>query len=245
MRLIILLATMLGIAGTHARETEKKVRRVEVKKDQIVLVKTAPTIATIIQVPDRPNSVVLGNQGAFQVEYLDTAVTIKPLAHRSKGNLYIYTDYRRYSVELSTGDEGVADYIVYLDDAKSAPKPERVNADSEVRWRVYRGLLAADGLTLSVHRIGERVDGFCLVEFTLSGKRDAKIDPAWFWIMQAGKARPIHNLFLNALTIPASGKVFGTLVLLKKEIDQGKPLRIEIRRKRTGVLTIPKEALWK
>lgn len=244
MRMSILLPALLLVAGTHAQSNEKKVRRVQVKKDQIVLVKTAPTIATIIQVPDRPNSVVLGNQGAFQVEYLDTAVTIKPLTSRSKGNLYIYTDYRRYNVELVTGDESASDYIVYFDDARTTPKVPLAAPDSGVRWRNYRASVAIEDFSFSVHRIGDRVDGFCLIEFTLVGKKDSKIDPAWFWVTQRGKSRPIHNLFLNALAIPGNGKAFGTLVLLKKDIEAS-DLRIEIRRKKTGALSIPKGVLWK
>ncbi|MEN0057571.1 MAG: hypothetical protein AAGB31_01955 [Bdellovibrio sp.] len=45
--------------------TWARVRTVEVKKDQIVTVRTALGVATIIQVPDRPNSLVVGDQSAF------------------------------------------------------------------------------------------------------------------------------------------------------------------------------------
>jgi hypothetical protein len=241
----MVLPALMLVTGTHARATEKKVRRIEVKKDQIVLVKTAPTIATIIQVPDRPNSVVLGNQGAFQIEYLDTAVTIKPLTSRSKGNLYIYTDYRRYSVELVTGSESAADYIVYFDDAKSIPKEPRTTPETGVRWRSLNSSLINDDLSFSADRIGERLDGYYLVEFTLSGKRGARIDPAWFWITQGGKSKPIHNLFLSALIYPKNGSVSGTIVLLRKDFGTADPIRVEIRRRKTAALLIPKVALWK
>lgn len=88
-----------------------KVRKVEVKTDQIVTVRTAIGIATIIQVPDRPNSIVVGDQAAFKVEYLDQAITIKPLHGGAKSNLYIYTDYRRFNVQLVTSTEAAADYV--------------------------------------------------------------------------------------------------------------------------------------
>ena len=92
-----------------------RVKRVPVLPDQIVTVKTALGIATIIQVPDRPNSLVVGDNEAFKVEYLDQAITIKPLHGGAKSNLYIYTDYRRFNVQLITGVEAAADYVVYLD----------------------------------------------------------------------------------------------------------------------------------
>ncbi len=59
------------------------------KPDQIVTVKTALGLATIVQVPDVPTRLVIGNQSAFKVEYLDKAITIKPLRALVGTNLYI------------------------------------------------------------------------------------------------------------------------------------------------------------
>lgn len=42
-----------------------RVRKIEVKSDQIITVRTAIGVATIIQVPDRPNSIVVGDQAGF------------------------------------------------------------------------------------------------------------------------------------------------------------------------------------
>jgi hypothetical protein len=109
--MILILWSMVIMANT-------KIRRVIVSGDQIVTVKTALGIATIIQVPDRPNSVVVGDQDAFKVEYLDQAVTIKPLQPGAKTNIYIYTDWKRYNVELVSGSESVSDYVVYLENPK-------------------------------------------------------------------------------------------------------------------------------
>lgn len=247
MRMGILLPALLLVAGTHARTSDAgtKVRSIKVKKDQIVVVKTAPTIATIIQVPDRPNSVVLGNQSAFQVEYLDTAVTVKSLVPRSRGNLYIYTDYRRYSVELVTGDEGSADYIIYLDEPRSPTISPRLDRQARMRWKSVSRKASRDGLTIEVQRIGERADGFYLIEFTLESRLQLSLDPAWFWAVQGGKTRPIQNLFLNRLEIPSRGKVSGTLVLVRKEVEGKDPIRVEIRRKRTLSISTPKVTLWK
>ncbi len=99
------------------------VRKFEVKTDQIVIVKTAIGVATIIQVPDRPTSLVVGDSEAFKIEYLDQAITIKPLRSNAKSNLYIYTDWRRFNVQLVTSSESAADYIVYLN-AKQEKRPK-------------------------------------------------------------------------------------------------------------------------
>lgn len=87
-RMIYFAVTLLALNASAS----ERVRRVPILGDQIVTVRTSIGIATIIQVPDRPNSVVVGDQDAFKVEYLDQAITIKPLSSRAKSNLYIYTD---------------------------------------------------------------------------------------------------------------------------------------------------------
>ena len=72
---IVLLVLFL----TGHAYSASKVRKVFMASDEIVTVRTALGIATIIQVPEKPNSVVLGDQNSFRVEYLDQAITIKPL----------------------------------------------------------------------------------------------------------------------------------------------------------------------
>src|SRR5690348_14383823 len=95
---LILIALIPAVALGEGH----RVRKVYLKRDDIALVRTAVGIATLIQVPDRPTSVVLGDTNAFKVEYLENAITLKPLSRSAKSNLYIYTDARRFNVSLIT-----------------------------------------------------------------------------------------------------------------------------------------------
>jgi len=216
----------------HAR-----VRKIEVTLDQIVTVKTALGIATIIQVPDRPNSIVVGDQAAFKVEYLDQAITIKPLRGGANSNLYVYTDYRRFNVQLVTGAEGSADYVVYLDN----PKPEK----STFRWMNMKRSLNNEGIRLTVKRAARTRDGMLLLEFNLISGKEQKLDPKWFWLTQGGVTRPIQNLFLSNLNVSPGAPVVGTLQILRSDVEENEPIRIELRRKKISFLTIPKVAAWK
>src|SRR3990167_893132 len=117
-RLVLTVTFLFMLFVTLESNAGERVRRVPVQGDQIVTVRTSLGIATIIQVPDRPNSVVCGDQDAFKVEYLDQAITIKPISRGAKSNLYIYTDWKRYNVELVSGSEVAANYVVYLDNPK-------------------------------------------------------------------------------------------------------------------------------
>ncbi len=230
---------VLLFAGSIANSFENRVRYIEVQTDQIITVKTAIGIATIIQVPDSPNSVIVGDQSAFKVEYLDKAITIKPLIGGAKSNLYIYTEWKRYNVQLVTGAEVSADYVVYLQNPKK--KPDR----SDIAWSKMQKKLTNGDITFEVVRIGYTSGDFLFVEFLLTSKQNEAIRPEWLWLKQAGVTKPINKLIFSSLTMKKGDFVKGVIQLAKADIDLNAPLRFEMRRKVISYLTIAKVDLWK
>lgn len=218
-----------------------KVRRASLAQDQIETVRTALGIATIIQVPDRPNSVVVGDLDAFKVEYLDQAVTVKPLHGSAKSNLYIYTDWRRYNVQLVTGPEPVADYVVYLENPKESFK----EAKPLLVWTPMKRSLANEALTLEVKRLGRSRDGVFMIEFVMRSQKAEALKPEWLWLTQDGVTRPIHLLFLSSMATKPNEAVSGMMQVLRSDISEADPLRLELRRKKTSFLTLPKVTAWK
>lgn len=233
------LALLLACVLTLPSIASSKVRRVEVKPDQIITVKTAIGIATIIQVPDRPNSIVVGDQAGFKVEYLDQAITIKPLQGGAKSNLYIYTDYRRFNVQLVTTSEPAADYVVYLEIPKEKEK------SSKISWSRFRNQLKNDELTIETKRLAQTKDGALLVEFEISSNDKLKLRPEWIWLTQNGATRPIHNLLLSSQSLNERAPVQAVMQILKSDVSPTEPLKLELRRKKTSYLTIPKVNSWK
>lgn len=232
--------SILLVAFPIASFASERVRHVVVQKDQIITVRTAIGIATIIQVPGRPNSVVVGDQNAFKVEYLDQAITIKPLHGGAKSNLYVYTDWRRYNVQLITGSETAADYVVYLDAQKEKPKEIK----STIRWMNISKNITDDSLTLKVNRISKSKD-LVLIDFEFQSSKRDKIDPSWVWITQSGKTKPIHNLIFSSLEVKAHQNVKGLMQILRSDINESTPFKIELRRKKTSYLTLPRVSSWK
>ena len=226
---------LLFSLNAHA---DSRVRKIEVHADQVALVKTALGIATIIQVPDRPNSVVVGDQESFKVEYLDQAITIKPLMAGARSNLYVYTDYQRFNVQLVAGAISTADYVVYLQNPKQKP------AKSSLLWVPFRNHLKNEAMTFSTKRLGRTKDGTLLVEFTVRNLKKEIFKPEWIWLTQNGATRPIQNLFLSNLDLKAGEVTQGVLQILRKDIDPREPLRIELRRKKNSFLTLPKVTAW-
>jgi len=216
-----------------------RVRRTEVKPDQVINVKTAIGIATIIQVPDRPTSIVVGDQAAFKVEYLDQAITIKPLHGSAKSNLYIYTDYRRFNVQLVTTSESAADYVVYLENPKEKARSAKIS------WTGFRNRLKNEELSVETKRLARTRDGVLLVEFEVSSSENLKFKPDWIWLTQSGSTKPIHGLVLSGQALSEKMPIQGVLQILKGDVSVSDPIRFEIRRKKTSFLTIPKANSWK
>lgn len=229
---ILSLVTTVAMANT-------RVRRVSVIGDQIITVRTALGIATIIQVPDRPNSVVVGDQDAFKVEYLDQAVTIKPLDSSAKTNIYIYTDWKRYNVELISGAGAVADYVVYLENPK-----EKIEV-SEIKWIEFKRSFRNGDILLETKRVAKLKNGILQIEFYLTSEKKQSIHPEWIWITQGGKTRPINNLILSSLEITPHTKVQSVLQLLASDFESSETFRLEIKRDKTTYLTIKKVDSWK
>lgn len=218
---------------------DMRVRRVQMQQDQITTVKTALGVATIIQVPDRPNSIVVGDQNAFKVEYLDQAITIKPLHGGARSNLYIYTDYRRYNVQLVTTAESTADYVVYLENPREKVK------SSPIGWRNYRNFLKNESLIFETKRLAKTADGVLLIEFEVRSEFRERFRPDWLWLTQGSVTRPIHSLAISGKDLGDSRTVKGVMQVLRSDVSTSEALRIELRRKKTSFLTIPKGVAWK
>jgi hypothetical protein len=240
-KLITILAFSLIAWNVDATQ---RVRRVPVQGDQIVTVKTSIGIATIIQVPDRPNSVVVGDQDSFKVEYLDQAITIKPLIGGAKSNLYIYTDWKRFNIELVSGAEATADYVVYLEMPKEKHQTTSTK-DFGVRWTDFKNQLRNENLIFNINRVGRAKDGILLIEFNISSTKKEIFKPEWIWLTQFGETRPIHNLFMSSLEISPQRAISGVLQLRESDLSNNETFRIEIRRNKISYLTVQKVTTWR
>ena len=215
-----------------------EVRHLSTKKDQIITVKTALGIATIIQVPDRPTSVVIGDQSAFKVEYLDKAITIKPLIANARTNLYIYTDWQRYNVKLTPTKKKFADYVVYL---KPKSKPKK---SVKIKWKKFKNHLKNEKIRLDVKKIGSTKNGLYLIDFDLKSQKKETMKPEWIWLTQNGKTIPIHKLFIDDLKLKPNKSISGLILMKRSDLSTRTPLRVELRRKRLSYLTIKEPRRW-
>jgi hypothetical protein len=236
-----ILAFHLACAVTSsvfaAELASSRVRKLHLKRDEIAQVHTALGIATLIQVPDRPTSVVLGDTNAFKVEYLENAITIKPLSHSSKSNLYIYTEGRRFNVSLVTLPLPSADYIVYLEPDVSAPDPKRE------KWRDYTAEKKNRDFTVTIMRLGRSSD-FLMIAFQVTATKAVKLKPEWIWLTQGGRTVAIQDLNLSGLEVMEKTPISGFASLKVTDLKATQAILFEVRSPAPIKIRLPEVRSW-
>lgn len=216
-----------------------QIRKMSAKEDDILTVKTALGIATIIQLPDTIQSAIIGDQSGFKIEYLDKAVTIKPLRWGAKTNLYLVTEKKRFNIRLLTGAQDIADYIVYVRNPES-PK-------SSVQWKAVGKSAAQTDLKLTVDRVGISSGGFILLDVKLANNstQDFSLKPSDIWIKQAGSSKVINSLFISDLKITKKVPLRIGVSLARSDLTSGRPVTLEIKGSKSISISIPEDVLWK
>ncbi len=218
-----------------------QVKKISVGIDELVTIHTAVGIASIIQLPEAVQTVIIGDQGAFKIEYLDKAITIKPLRFGAKTNLYITTASRRFNVRLVTQNQDSSDYVVYLSSKELKEK-------STILWRDFKRTAKSKDLALELKRIGKTKDGFIFVDFTLkpfSLYEKQKADPESFWLTQGKDSKVINSLFLSSQEYDEKHPLQVVMTLNQNDLTSEIPATIEIKGKSNLYIELPKEALWR
>mgnify|MGYP001619949551 CR=1 FL=1 len=231
---IFLLTILIGYFAL----ADNRVKKVSIAIDELALVRTAIGIATIIQLPEPIQSVIVGDQGGFKIEYLDKAITIKPLCYGAKSNLYIGTQRRRYNVRLLTLNQEQSDFVVYL------KSPEKIESPT-VTWRPYRRTAKNIDFILESNRVGKTKDGYILLDFTLKGFENRKINPEWFYIYQGKDSKTINSLFLSSLDLTNEKPIQIIITLSGADLSRDIPARFEIREINVLPLELTSGALWR
>lgn len=231
-----LLAAKLAFASPN------NVRKTSVSLDELTVIKAAVGIATIIQLPEPVQTVIIGDSGAFKIEYLDKAITIKPLRYGAKTNLYVNTKERRYNLRLTTVTQDQSDYVVYVE-----PKTHKIT--NSVTWRDYKRKAESKikDTELLTKRLGRTKDGFLLLEFEVKSSAEKKLEPSAFWIYQGSEKRVIHSLFISDSKISKDKPVFGTVSIalsdLVSQVAGSFELKLSERERLNAEL--PREVLWR
>lgn len=206
------------------------------KKDELLTVRTALGIATIVQVPTTIQSAIIGDQSGFRIEPLDRAVTIKPLRYGAKTNLYLITEPRRFNLRLVTLSQETADYVVYIRERGTAAPPA---------WRPLQLTKTGKEATLSLTRISMTPQGFLLIEGRITSKRRLPVKPEQVWVKQGKDAKTIQHLYLSDKTVTQDRPVLMGLSINRTDLREKAAITIELLGQETLSITIPEAAAWR
>ena len=212
-----------------------QVRSVTLRKDELLTVKTALGIATIVQVPQAIQSAIIGDQSGFKVEYLEKAVTLKPLRSGARTNLYLVTEANRYSLRLTTIGQDGADYIVYVKDPA---------AKEQLSWKVFEKNSLGKELAFKIIRIGLTAQGFVLIEGRLTSKISLSIKPGEFWIFQGNSSKVISHLFVSNLNVSSKTSVTFGFAISKSDLISNRAISIEYRGSEKLAVVLPESIVW-
>lgn len=213
------------------------IKNITPKNDEIIEIKTALGIATIIQLPEVIQSAIMGDQSAYRIEYVGQSVTIKPLRGGAKTNLYLFTKEKRYNLRLVVVPQNLASYIVYI------KKPELGGTGTS--WSAFGKTVVVGDLTLKVSKLGVTSDGFLLIYAQLTAKKSYHLEASDLWLWQGKESKIMDNLFLSRTDLKADQSTLIGIAIKRSELKP-LPLTLEIKSSSKSLkMEIPKEALWR
>ncbi|MBI2712607.1 MAG: hypothetical protein HYX41_07130 [Bdellovibrio sp.] len=111
-----IVTTLFCVTHLHAGE----VRTIKLNQTTVGTIYVTPGRSTVLSFPTKPAKVVLGNQGVFAIEYVESDLAIAALSAASHSDLFVYLDGRRFAFNLVTVSKG-GDTIVLVRDAVEGP----------------------------------------------------------------------------------------------------------------------------
>ncbi|MBI3557954.1 MAG: TrbG/VirB9 family P-type conjugative transfer protein [Deltaproteobacteria bacterium] len=236
MKWLVFIMTLLAFCVLSRALHAKEPRALTLAESDVAPIRTALGFTTMLTFDARPSSVILGDQDAFKVEYAGNGLALKPVVSHAKTNLFVFTDYDRFSFRLLVGPQGEADYAIrvkgkraqsYSGDAVGSG----VAPPALVERRLGQGKVCG-GYRLVVESIGwPRSGSTYLVRFRVGSVRAGipangqPFEPGDFDIAQDGRSLPIENLYLEGLAFTKqTPRLRGTLVLRQAAIKSGQPL---------------------
>ena len=112
-----------------------------------------------------------------------------------------------------------------------------------VTWSKSSLSFKNDELGVDVDRLG-RSDSSLLAELQIRSDTNATLDPSAIWLTQGTKTVPIQRLVLSSLKISGGDRVKAIVEVLKDDLDQSKSVSLEVRRKSSSKVTLPRPISW-
>ncbi len=219
------IRTVLMVALTTAGFAQGgTIRDVVAGPNDIVTVRTALGLSTMIELPNSPKSVVAGDMDAFRVEYSGQALAIKPVLAGAKSNLFVATARGDFRFQLLVVDPGSADYVIRIKPKKRdvfamENIPSKAPVSSGTLGKVSQGPLGFTILGNNSYGDEKRIGFSFMISATpeIANGQSARIQPDEIHIFQGDKDLPLHLVALESQEVSASKPIAG-LVVIDREL---------------------------
>jgi hypothetical protein len=114
------LTAFLWITVVDAKEA----RTVRLSDKKLAPIYVRAGRSTVLNFPVKPTKVILGNTGAFSVQYIENDLAISPLSVGASSNLFVYLLGRRFGFDLIPRQN--ADEVVIVRDILDKPVQVRI-----------------------------------------------------------------------------------------------------------------------
>jgi hypothetical protein len=187
------------------------IREIKVKPNEVATINTAIGYSTVIQFPQKPNNVVLGNLSAFRVEFIKDSITIKPNQSGATSNLFVFTENDRFNFTIRSGPISIVDYVIRIKRTFNDPeKTSEINAyrtQREVRFHLLK-LIKKEGSTF--------------IDFSIEnlGKKNLNIEPELFRVTSKGSNKTIGSLYLSNDSVQGKELINGSIKIPGTESEK-------------------------
>lgn len=115
--IIILFLFCPVVRAANSDKAEQESTRViyeDPTEDDVVTVHSSEGYCTILEFPEKPLMVAVGDSSLIKIEVPANSKTvlIKPLAAAGKSNLFVYTKTRRFNYKVQVGEVSTLDYVI-------------------------------------------------------------------------------------------------------------------------------------
>ncbi len=127
MRYLILFLLVVAPIDSYAENRYLQPNRVvfeEPKEDDVLKINTTIGFNTVLEFPDKPSMVTIGDSSLLQIEVPKNSrnVIIKALRSEGETNLFVFTPTQRFNYKVLVGDKQDVDYVI---DVKDVVKDEK------------------------------------------------------------------------------------------------------------------------
>jgi hypothetical protein len=150
-------------------------RTVQLNADTICTINTALGHSTVLQLENRPVSVVVGDQDAYKVETVGNNITLKPLMPGARSNLFVFFGDRSFTFDLHNTNKTNPDYFVSV--RPLSPKAVTDPSPPKIVMRLLNARTTVGTQSLQIVSIGTPPSNSAiLMRFVLTLGSETKLD---------------------------------------------------------------------